>query len=40
MDRSIVNLNEYDPKWEKMFEDEKKRIVQVLGDKIVFFPVS
>ena len=35
MDQPIVNLNEYDPNWEKEFQDEKKRIVQVLGDKVV-----
>ncbi|WP_067841748.1 GrpB family protein [Amphibacillus sediminis] len=35
MTKSIVNLSEYNPNWEKQFEYEKNRIIDVLGDKVV-----
>ena len=34
MTKLIVNLSDYNPKWENVFEYEKKRIVNVIGDKI------
>lgn len=35
MTKPIVNLSDYNPKWENEFEYEKKRIVNVIGDKIL-----
>lgn len=35
MSKLMVNLSEYNLNWEKEFEIEKKRIVEVIGDKIV-----
>lgn len=35
MNKSIVDLSEYNPDWEKQFEYERNRIVDVLGDKVV-----
>ncbi|WP_404427133.1 GrpB family protein [Ureibacillus chungkukjangi] len=34
MTESIVNLNDYNPDWKKLFEYEKK-ILAALGDKVV-----
>jgi GrpB-like predicted nucleotidyltransferase (UPF0157 family) len=35
MMKPIVNLSEYNPNWEKQFEYEKNRILDVLGNKVV-----
>lgn len=35
MTMPIVNLSDYNPNWEKDFEYERKRILAVLGDKVV-----
>ncbi|RSL35421.1 GrpB family protein [Salibacterium salarium] len=35
MIKPIVNISDYNPNWEKEFEYEKKRILDVLGDKVV-----
>ena len=35
MTKPIVNLSDYNPNWEKQYEYEKKRILDVLGDKVV-----
>lgn len=35
MRKPIVNLSDYNLNWEKEFEYEKKRIVDVIGDKVV-----
>lgn len=34
MTKPIVNLSEYDPKWEVQFDFERKRIIDAIGDKI------
>jgi GrpB-like predicted nucleotidyltransferase (UPF0157 family) len=34
MEKPIVKLSNYDPRWEKQFEYEKKRILDALGDKV------
>lgn len=35
MTKPIVNLSEYSPDWEKQFEYEEKRILDVVGDKVI-----
>ncbi|MCK0472477.1 GrpB family protein [Halalkalibacter sp. APA_J-10(15)] len=35
MTKSIVILSEYNPNWEKQFESEEKRILDILGDRVV-----
>lgn len=35
MTRPIVNLSEHNAEWENQFECERKRIIEVIGDKIV-----
>lgn len=32
---TIVNLSDHNPNWEKQFDYEKKRIIDVLGDKAI-----
>ena len=33
--KPVVNLIKYNPNWEMQFEYEKKRILEILGDKVV-----
>lgn len=35
MMKSIVNLSDYNPCWEKQFEYENKRILNVFGDQAI-----